>query len=164
MGMSKNASSLKLYSSYKKEYIYIYIYIYICARARVCVCVSFSNNSYVMLLLQKYCLVSWGSRIHRLHLCRGVRLPKRVSWYDTKQSDDEVSVILELLGMQCTPLLPSLPGPLWSGVIAPDRVLSMFRIEQNCVITLNWIVWNYLFLHLTVRKQKTTKSKLNCLK
>ena len=31
----------------------------------------------------------------------------------------------ELWGMQSIPSLPSLPGPLWSGVVAPDRVLSM---------------------------------------
>ena len=45
--------------------------------------------------------------------------------YDTKQSDDEVPAMLELWGMWSTPLLPSLPGPLWSGVVAPDRALSM---------------------------------------
>ena len=26
----------------------------------------------------------------------------------------------ELWGMQSTPLLPSLPGPLWPGMVAPD--------------------------------------------
>ena len=44
--------------------------------------------------------------------------------------------------MWSTPSLPSLPGPLWSGVVAPDRVLSMSQIELNCVLMLNWIVWN----------------------
>ena len=44
--------------------------------------------------------------------------------------------------MQSAPLLTSLPGPLWSGVLAPGRVLSMGRIELNCVLMLNWIVWN----------------------
>ena len=29
------------------------------------------------------------------------------------------------LGMQSTPLLPSLPGPLWPGMVTPDRALSM---------------------------------------
>ena len=38
---------------------------------------------------------------------------------------------------ECIPLLP---GPLWPGVVAPDRVLSMGQIELNCM--LNWIVWN----------------------
>ena len=31
--------------------------------------------------------------------------------------------------MQSTSLLPSLPDPLWPGVVAPDRVLSMGQIE-----------------------------------
>ena len=43
----------------------------------------------------------------------------------TKQSDGEASIMLELWRMWSTPLLPSLPGPLWLGVIVPDRVLSM---------------------------------------
>ena len=34
-----------------------------------------------------------------------------------------------LWGMQGTPSLPSLPGPLWPGIVAPDRVLSMDQIE-----------------------------------
>ena len=42
-----------------------------------------------------------------------------------KQSDGEVLVMLELWGMQSTPSLPLLAGPLWPGVAAPDRVLSM---------------------------------------
>ena len=45
--------------------------------------------------------------------------------YDTKQSDGEVPAVLELWGMRSTPSLPSLPGPLWPGVVAPDRALSM---------------------------------------
>ncbi len=45
--------------------------------------------------------------------------------YDTKQSDGEVPAILELWGMRSTPSLPSLPGSLWPGVVAPDRALSM---------------------------------------
>ena len=32
--------------------------------------------------------------------------------------------------MQSTPLLPSFRGPLWPGVVAPDRVLSTGQIEQ----------------------------------
>ena len=38
--------------------------------------------------------------------------------------------------------LPLLPGPLWPGVVALDRVLSMGQIELNYVIMLSWIVWN----------------------
>ena len=52
-------------------------------------------------------------------------LPNECPGYDTKQSDGEVSAVLELWGMRSTPSLPSLPGPLWPGVLAPDRALSM---------------------------------------
>ena len=45
--------------------------------------------------------------------------------YDTKQSDGEVPAVLQLWEMRSTPSLPSLPGPLWPGVVAPDRALSM---------------------------------------
>ena len=45
--------------------------------------------------------------------------------YDTKLSDGDAPVILELWGMWSTPLLPLLPGPLWPGVLAADRVKSM---------------------------------------
>ena len=72
------------------------------------------------------CPVSWGCRIHWLPLCRGVRPPpNECPGYDTKQSDGEVPAVLELWGMRSTPSLPSLPGPLWPGVVAPDRALSM---------------------------------------
>ncbi len=37
--------------------------------------------------------------------------------------------MLELWGMQSTPSLPLLPGPLWPGAVAPDRVLSIGEIE-----------------------------------
>ena len=41
--------------------------------------------------------------------------------------------MLELWGMRNIPSLPSLPGPLRPGVVAPDRVLSMGQIELNYV-------------------------------
>ena len=89
------------------------------------------------------CLVGWGCRIHWLLLCSGVRpLPNKYPGYDSKQSDGEVPVMLELWRMLSTPLLPLLPGPLWPEVVVPDRVLSMGQIELNCVLMLNWIVWN----------------------
>ena len=37
--------------------------------------------------------------------------------------------MLELGGMLSTLLLPSLPGPLLSGVVVPDRALSIGQIE-----------------------------------
>ena len=46
-------------------------------------------------------------------------------WYDSKQSNGEALVMVELWGMRGTHLLPSLPGPLWPGVVAPNNVLSM---------------------------------------
>ena len=60
--------------------------------------------------------------------------PNECPGYDTKQSDGEVRVILELWGMLGTPSLPSLPGPLWLRVVAPDRILSMGWTELNRVL------------------------------
>ena len=86
---------------------------------------------------------SAGTRIHRLFLYRGVRPhPNECPIYDTKQFDSVVPVMLELWGMRSTPSLPLLPGPLWLGVVAPDRVLSMGQIELNSVLMLNWMVRN----------------------
>ena len=47
--------------------------------------------------------------------------PNESPGYDTKQSDGEVPVMLGLWGIRSTQLLPSLPGPLWPGVVAPDK-------------------------------------------
>ena len=44
--------------------------------------------------------------------------------YDIKKSDGEVSVMLRSLENAEYPL-PSLPGPLQSGLVAPDRVLCI---------------------------------------
>ena len=55
----------------------------------------------------------------------GQNSPNQGPEYDTKRSDDEVPVILELRWMRISPLLPSLRGPFWPGVVAPDSVLSM---------------------------------------
>ena len=67
------------------------------------------------------CPVSWGCKIHWLDLCGGVRPLHKCPGYDTKQSDGEVPVMLELWGMWSTPSPPLLPGPLWNGVVGPDR-------------------------------------------
>ena len=61
----------------------------------------------------------------------------------------EASLMLEPCGMWCTTSLPSLPSPLWPGVVAHDRVLSISQSE--------------LFDIQTVCKQMTN-SKLNYLK
>ena len=46
--------------------------------------------------------------------------------------------------MQSTPSLPLLPGLLWPGVVAPDRVLSIDQIEQKMCpyAKLNYLKYN----------------------
>ena len=51
--------------------------------------------------------------------------PNKCPAYNTEQSDGEVPVMLQLLGMWSTPSLPLLPGPLWPEMAAHDRALSM---------------------------------------
>ena len=51
-------------------------------------------------------------RVHQLHFCRGYTSPNKYPEYDTKQSDGEAPVMLKLWGMQSTPSLSLLPGPL----------------------------------------------------
>ena len=63
--------------------------------------------------------------------------PNECPGFDTKQSDSEAPVRLELLRIWNTCLLPSLPGPLKFGVVAPDRVLFMAQTELHCVLMLN---------------------------
>ena len=84
---------------------------------------------YWSLTIRLFCVISRilvGEGV--LPLCReAVRvfyspsLPTECPGYDTKQSDGEASVILELWGMWNTPLLPSLPDPLWLRVVVPDK-------------------------------------------
>ena len=130
------------------------------------VCISFKGYSlkvlYIVMIqriLQFACPVGWCCRIHWLLLCRKVRLPTPTSILDTKQSDGEVTVMLELWGMLSTSSLPMLPSPLYPGVVVPDRVLSMGPIEQNGLLELNWIAWNRTVLTFKLR----TYAKLNCL-
>ena len=77
------------------------------------------------------CPVSWGCRIHQLLFCRRIRFPKECPVYDTKQSHDEVTVMLEIWGMQSATSLSLIPGTLWPVVLAADRVLSMCQIVLN---------------------------------
>ena len=78
----------------------------------------------------------------------GLDSPNEYPGYDTKQSEGEASVTLELWGTQSTSLLPLHPGPLWLGVVAPNRVLSMGQIELNWVLKLNWIVWYWTVFYI----------------
>ena len=51
--------------------------------------------------------------------------PNECPGYDTKHSDCEVPVILDLWQMRSTPSFPLLPGLLWPGMVVPDRALSI---------------------------------------
>ena len=110
-------------------YIYIYIiYIYVC----VCVCVEGRPINIVakvldcdleIVLLSSFSDTLLG-KVNPLILCpvcRGVRLHQWMSCCDTKQSDAEIPVMLELWEMWSTPLLPSFSSPLWPGVVAPEK-------------------------------------------
>ena len=93
------------------------------------------------------CLVGWGCRIPWLHLCSGVRPPSTRNdclGFDTKQSDGEIPVILELWEMQSTPSLPSLPGPPQPVLVEPDRDLTMGsnRTKQCTYAKLNSLRWD----------------------
>ena len=97
--------------------------------------------------IRRSCPVSWGCRIPWLLLCSGVRpLTKECPGYDTKQSDAEVPVMLELWGMQSTPSLPSLLGPLWPRVVAPDKgpINGLNRTRLCTYAKLNCLNYNCL--------------------
>ena len=68
--------------------------------------------------------VGWCGRVHRLHLCRGVRPSNWVSWYDSKKAGWEAPV-LEFWRIWSIPSLTFLPGPFLSGVGALDKILSV---------------------------------------
>ena len=73
--------------------------------------------------------------------------------YDTKQSDGEVSVMLELWGMRSIPSLPSLPVPLWPRVVVPDKgsIYGLYKIKS-------WVEFTGLACKLRIY------AGLNCLK
>ena len=54
--------------------------------------------------------------------------------------------MLELWGIRSTPLLPSLPGPLWPGVVAPDKgpIYRLNRTIYHASFTLLLISTQYL--------------------
>ena len=87
-----------------------------------------NGNKAILHILLSCCPVGWGRRIHRLLLCRGIRPPlNECPRYDTKQSDDEVPVMLELWGMQSTLSLPSILDPLWPGL---NRIKLNFCLTE----------------------------------
>ena len=76
-------------------------------------------------------------RVHWLHFCRGGLDPtphNECPEYDTKQSDGEVPVMLGLWEMQSTLSLPSLPGQLRPGMVAPDKG-PVYGLNRTKLIT-----------------------------
>ena len=76
----------------------------------------------------------------QLHLCRRVRLPNECPVYDTKHTDCETSVMMELWGMRSTSSFYITPrstlarrGNTWK---------SIGQIELISVLMQNWIVYN----------------------
>ena len=99
-------------------------------------CISFSS-------------VGCGLRIHWLHLSRRVPPLNECPGYDNKQLDGEAPVMLELWAMQNIPYLPLLSGPLWPGMVALDRVLSMGQIIKSTnkwYAKLNYLKYNCLII------------------
>ena len=49
-------------------------------------------------------------------------------------TDGDILVMLELWGMRNTPSLPLLPGPLWPGLVVPDKapIYESNRTKQVC--------------------------------
>ena len=94
--------------------------------------------------------VGWNSRIQRLYLCRGACLLQHVCWiwqetiwwWGSSNAGDLGDAVYLFIAIVFLTTLVRISGT-WQGPI-PDQ------IELNCVMTLNWFVWNYLFLHLTV--------------
>ena len=102
-------------------------------------------------LQREYCgPVGWGCRTHGLVSSRGITLPQWMSSYDIKQSDGETSVMLKLWRMWSTPSSLSLPSSLWPIVVESVEVLSVGQTELNHIITIEWIVWNELFLQFII--------------
>ena len=63
--------------------------------------------------------------------------------------------MLELWGIRSTPLLPSLLGPLWPGVVAPDKG-PIYGLNRN--------IYHASFTLLIFAFKLRIYAKLNCLK
>ena len=111
------------------------VHVCVCVCMCVCMCVGVWFGVFGYIITLKYARhdhynegfpVSWGCRIHRQHLCRGIKLSfNECVGYDIKQSESDIPVMLEFWGMQSTLSLPLLSGLHTPSVVAPDRVLSM---------------------------------------
>ena len=99
-----------------------------------------ADDSIILHLFLSYIIYSNNIKAHLVGVvedtdcfsAEGKSLPhNKCPGYGTKQSDREGLVMLELWGMRSTPSLPSLPGPLWPGVVAPDKALFMGQRGLN---------------------------------
>ena len=66
-------------------------------------------------------------------------LPNECPAYDIKHSEGEPLTMLEVKGMRGTYSLPSLPGPIWPGVVALEKgpIYGLNRIKQCTYAKLN---------------------------
>ena len=124
-------------------YLHIYIYIYECIYNviytyiliyRMGLYLYIHIHKYIYMCVYYYYYLALSARAAEYTYCisaEGIEPTKECPGYDTKQSDGEASVMRELWGMRSTSWLPSLLGLLWRGVVLPDRVLSMGRINLN---------------------------------
>ena len=80
--------------------------------------------------------INWLLIIIKVHSAEAVEYidcisSEGVSDLDMTQKPSDVETLgLELWGILSTPSLPLIPGPLWPGVVAPDRVLAMGQIDM----------------------------------
>ena len=108
-----------------------------------------SPINYGLLPIKFYCPVGSGCRIHWLFFCRGVSPPlEEYPEYDTKQSDGEVPVMLELWGMWSTPSWLLIPGPPFPGVVAPDKGPIYGLNRTNCIC--------YILMYMFMRHHNDT--------
>ena len=101
-----------------------------------------------------------------LHLWWGIRPPNECSGHDIKKSDDEPPA-LKILRMQSTSSLLLTPGPLWPGVVAPDRFIygsNLLFHDLNWVQTDDWCLTELLVIHSNSWNHLTLliHAKLNC--
>ena len=71
----------------------------------------------------------------------GKDLPNECPGCDTKQSDGDVPVMLELWGMRSAPSSPLLPVPLWLRMVAPDKgpIYWLNRTKLHTYAKLNYL-------------------------
>ena len=129
-----NSEEMLCISSFFERFWFVYTPI--CRHGLIQICSTITSGSLFPLGCANSCSfcarcpVGWDCRIHRLHFFRveGL-LHSEYPDMTIKNLTPEALVKLELWGRQSSPLLPLLPGLLWPGVVATDRVLSSRQIE-----------------------------------